>query len=185
MDFIALMHDWGSPFAAPEDPDGPVYQHFGRASRRLTNLASYDHSTYRSEHHAPDAVVNRSSVPASFLPALREDDRSEIIAELMDSDLSDSDSDDDEPGVTWAAVPASIVLSTIPEEPCDEDISDQDLRAAFGLLNVSGQGSECTICLEDNSDVVTRCGHHFHTRCISKWLTDKGSCPNCRAPLQE
>ncbi|KAH7287762.1 hypothetical protein KP509_32G073100 [Ceratopteris richardii] len=47
----------------------------------------------------------------------------------------------------------------------------------------------CSICLSDKPDrpVVTRCGHLFCSRCISRWMsTFRGThstCPNCEAYL--
>jgi hypothetical protein len=49
----------------------------------------------------------------------------------------------------------------------------------------------CTICLEsieenvvsENANVKTRCGHHFHSGCLEKWVCN--TCPVCRAVLDE
>jgi len=45
--------------------------------------------------------------------------------------------------------------------------------------------AECTICLTDVTDsneggTVKRCGHTFHNECLTNWLMNKNSCPNCR-----
>lgn len=44
--------------------------------------------------------------------------------------------------------------------------------------------SECSICMEqiinENDKVITRCNHHFHSRCLSRWTMQNDSCPNCR-----
>ena len=39
-------------------------------------------------------------------------------------------------------------------------------------------------CLSNDTDCRTlECDHTFHLKCISKWATDKATCPMCRAPL--
>lgn len=46
---------------------------------------------------------------------------------------------------------------------------------------------ECTICLcsvEKTEKIYeNNCGHIFHKDCIEKWLTNSGSCPNCKAQI--
>ncbi len=44
---------------------------------------------------------------------------------------------------------------------------------------------ECSICLEiiKKNGNKTKCGHHFHKKCIKKWRRIKHNCPNCRAHL--
>ena len=43
----------------------------------------------------------------------------------------------------------------------------------------------CSICLEQqNMDtVLIKCGHSFHKNCISKWIEQKRTCPNCNLNL--
>ena len=58
------------------------------------------------------------------------------------------------------------------------------LHKIFGSRD---DGQSCAICLE-NLDWDTRkqslaCGHRFHTRCIHRWLSDKKTCPCCRAAV--
>ena len=41
----------------------------------------------------------------------------------------------------------------------------------------------CVICLDDfygDEQEALRCGHHFHTKCIQRWLSRNPSCPQCR-----
>jgi hypothetical protein len=45
----------------------------------------------------------------------------------------------------------------------------------------------CGICLEDDGPKVAlrACGHTFHGRCISKWLTEcRANCPICKAEVR-
>jgi hypothetical protein len=41
----------------------------------------------------------------------------------------------------------------------------------------------CPICDEAPSNLQTPCGHQFCEPCLQKWLSDKHSCPYCRANL--
>lgn len=44
---------------------------------------------------------------------------------------------------------------------------------------------ECSICLNSifRNDMVTKCGHVFHERCIKKWLENHTTCPLCRTQI--
>lgn len=49
---------------------------------------------------------------------------------------------------------------------------------------------ECSICLDDicvnTNNMITECGHRFHTSCIMKHAAYNGfNCPNCRAEMAE
>ena len=52
----------------------------------------------------------------------------------------------------------------------------------------SEHGNECSICQDNYNDgeEVTElpCKHNYHGACISKWLTQKNSCPVCRAEVE-
>lgn len=39
---------------------------------------------------------------------------------------------------------------------------------------------ECTICLENNTDVILSCHHKFHEECILIWFKNQATCPVCR-----
>ncbi len=38
----------------------------------------------------------------------------------------------------------------------------------------------CGICFDEDTDLLTKCGHRFHRSCISPWLDQNPSCPTCR-----
>lgn len=42
--------------------------------------------------------------------------------------------------------------------------------------------NECSICYENlvYTEMITKCKHIFHNRCINKWLITNNTCPNCR-----
>lgn len=55
-------------------------------------------------------------------------------------------------------------------------------------LELTGSGSECTICLSEfkhgvHVRVLPVCNHGFHVRCIDKWLSTQCTCPTCRRCL--
>lgn len=41
---------------------------------------------------------------------------------------------------------------------------------------------ECCVCMCDNCDVISTCGHYFHKKCMDKWLVQTRNCPFCRHP---
>ena len=44
---------------------------------------------------------------------------------------------------------------------------------------------ECVICLEElQSFSALPCGHCFHSKCISDWISKNMSCPECRVKLR-
>ncbi|XAR60755.1 hypothetical protein NMG60_11034246 [Bertholletia excelsa] len=48
--------------------------------------------------------------------------------------------------------------------------------------------TECSICLglfeeEEMIKVLPKCNHAYHSECIDRWLSNRSSCPLCRAPL--
>jgi len=65
--------------------------------------------------------------------------------------------------------------------------SDLKLRE-FSDTDLSTDGEVCSVCLSayDAPDVLIRlpCDHLFHEHCISRWLQQDGSCPQCRFNLR-
>ena len=39
---------------------------------------------------------------------------------------------------------------------------------------------ECSICLENNTDLKLPCNHCFHEKCLAEWFEEKPTCPMCR-----
>ena len=45
---------------------------------------------------------------------------------------------------------------------------------------------DCTICMDpvySDQEQRLRCGHSFHSGCVSVWLKRQGTCPLCRAQI--
>lgn len=68
-------------------------------------------------------------------------------------------------------------------------ISSEDDDVQF-IRVVPARGSmtehECCICTEDISTKTlhtTKCGHHYHKKCLNKWLKINNTCPMCRNEL--
>jgi E3 ubiquitin-protein ligase ATL6/9/15/31/42/55 len=38
----------------------------------------------------------------------------------------------------------------------------------------------CSICQENECDMITECNHNFHRRCLNRWLERRQTCPVCR-----
>jgi hypothetical protein len=56
------------------------------------------------------------------------------------------------------------------------------------IFDLFGEVGICTICQEDFTDgerarAISKCQHTFHIDCIDNWLSKKGACPLCRAPI--
>eukprot|EP01054_Gregarina_sp_Poly1_P008433 Gregarina_sp_Poly_1__8432@NODE_496_length_7929_cov_119_942508_g394_i1_p2_GENE_NODE_496_length_7929_cov_119_942508_g394_i1NODE_496_length_7929_cov_119_942508_g394_i1_p2_ORF_typecomplete_len811_score137_27zfC3HC4_2/PF13923_6/4_7e10zfRING_2/PF13639_6/7_3e10zfC3HC4/PF00097_25/1_1e08zfrbx1/PF12678_7/4_1e08zfC3HC4_3/PF13920_6/6_4e08zfANAPC11/PF12861_7/2_5e07zfANAPC11/PF12861_7/7_9e03Ubox/PF04564_15/2_5e06ProkRING_4/PF14447_6/4_1e06zfRING_5/PF14634_6/2_9e05zfRING_UBOX/PF13445_6/5e05zfC3HC4_4/PF15227_6/ len=61
------------------------------------------------------------------------------------------------------------------------DHVDAALLSRLQQLN-GDRESECSVCLDHNTEVTTPCGHPFHRDCILDWLAKRhASCPMCRA----
>lgn len=65
-------------------------------------------------------------------------------------------------------------------------------KAYSDLLNeeeISESSGHCVICLdeyaEDTPVMRLKCGHHFHTDCVLKWLDEKEQCPICLQDFQK
>ncbi|CAJ1400386.1 unnamed protein product [Effrenium voratum] len=45
--------------------------------------------------------------------------------------------------------------------------------------------ADCAICLEQQPDIVTACGHVFHRECLARCLQQSGQCPMCRQVIKQ
>ncbi|CAN5951319.1 unnamed protein product, partial [Sphagnum jensenii] len=61
-------------------------------------------------------------------------------------------------------------------------LTKQNLCSVF-VLYQNNEDVQCSICLNTQSDCVTSCDHHFHTKCIITWLCQSSTCPYCRTRL--
>ncbi|ESQ39911.1 hypothetical protein EUTSA_v10001049mg [Eutrema salsugineum] len=55
-------------------------------------------------------------------------------------------------------------------------------------LELAGAEAECAICLSEfeqgeSIQVLEKCHHGFHVKCINKWLSSRSSCPTCRTSI--
>lgn len=68
---------------------------------------------------------------------------------------------------------------------------NEDLEAKLKMASkvvqwreVKDEPHECSICMDEcKNEIQLECGHVFHELCISQWLGEKTSCPNCREQL--
>ena len=56
------------------------------------------------------------------------------------------------------------------------------LQTKFAKANDNDDDDEICFCMEEKADEIVElpCKHKFHISCISKWLVNNNSCPNCR-----
>ncbi|KAH7366281.1 hypothetical protein KP509_18G071100 [Ceratopteris richardii] len=58
------------------------------------------------------------------------------------------------------------------------------LSPSVSMLTRDGDRNTCPTCLEEYASEKQRkslrCGHHFHTGCILRWLDNSNRCPVCR-----
>ncbi|KAE8725347.1 RING-H2 finger protein ATL79 [Hibiscus syriacus] len=52
-------------------------------------------------------------------------------------------------------------------------------------MKLAGEEAECAICLSEfvegeGIQVLAKCNHGFHVKCIQQWLSSHSSCPTCR-----
>lgn len=67
-----------------------------------------------------------------------------------------------------------IVSKTIIIEPIDE----LNKKKFFNL-----QTTECILCLDSFTNIITNCGHKFCSQCIELWIKKNHSCPICRLEI--
>lgn len=48
------------------------------------------------------------------------------------------------------------------------------------IYTYSSENKECSICLEENTNIKLDCNHHFHEDCILDWFQHNVNCPICR-----
>ncbi|KZV66384.1 hypothetical protein PENSPDRAFT_585373 [Peniophora sp. CONT] len=65
----------------------------------------------------------------------------------------------------------------------------QDGRTKLKLELLGLSVDKCGICLAQMRDGeagarAEDCKHAFHEKCLRRWLAQRGTCPNCREPLQ-
>lgn len=78
---------------------------------------------------------------------------------------------------------SNSLISTIYDKPTD------CFKDKYKRIKKEEEDIECNICFEHfkeneyKRDIV--CGHHFHKKCIDKWINkyNKFSCPTCRCNI--
>lgn len=51
------------------------------------------------------------------------------------------------------------------------------------LLTRKMEVHNCSICLENVTNVPLKCGHAFHDECVLEWFKINNTCPNCRCVI--
>ena len=79
--------------------------------------------------------------------------------------------------------------------PCQRNFCDNNCRRLHRLEEQERQrefeirprtrafARSCSICMNDNPDFITECGHQFHRECLRQWRRREHTCPQCRGPI--
>ncbi|CAN8245686.1 unnamed protein product [Cochlearia groenlandica] len=75
-----------------------------------------------------------------------------------------------------------------PEVACSSTTPSHTLVYSTELELAGGAEAECAICLSEfeqgeSIQVLEKCHHGFHVKCIHKWLSSRSSCPTCRTSI--
>ncbi|KAF8117119.1 hypothetical protein N665_0012s0124 [Sinapis alba] len=89
-------------------------------------------------------------------------------------------------------------LRSTPEIDANDHKPDAEADGSFTIptptlvyssdLELAGAQAECAICLSEfeqgeSIQVLEKCHHGFHVKCIHKWLCSHSSCPTCRTSI--
>ena len=83
---------------------------------------------------------------------------------------------------------AERVSAQAPDLPAGQQASD--IMSSGQALRSQPSAEECSLCMHRTVDTVAGCGHSFCASCLSQWEAvpktgGGGSCPLCRAALEE
>jgi hypothetical protein len=59
----------------------------------------------------------------------------------------------------------------------------QLLPMSSSTINVN-EVEQCSICHDNNSNIITECDHQFCYQCLNAWFNKHQSCPYCRNPFE-
>ncbi|KAJ0242696.1 RING-H2 finger protein ATL79 [Hirschfeldia incana] len=89
-------------------------------------------------------------------------------------------------------------LRSAPETEADDHKPDLEADVSYTIpfptvvyssdIELAGAQAECAICLSEFEEgesiqVLEKCHHGFHVKCIHKWLSSRSSCPTCRTSI--
>ncbi|XP_059306519.1 E3 ubiquitin-protein ligase SGR9, amyloplastic-like [Lycium ferocissimum] len=84
---------------------------------------------------------------------------------------------------TKLPVVADVPRGFFEVQPCVTPIDDFVINRSIGDL----MDDTCPVCQDEfkheNEVITTYCSHAFHTSCLLPWLSQKNTCPTCRAVL--
>lgn len=75
------------------------------------------------------------------------------------------------------------------EQRHDDNTNDAAIECTLTIQKDDTAVPDCSICTDafvvggDSVMTLPSCGHTFHTRCATTWLTQHNTCPYCRAEL--
>lgn len=78
-----------------------------------------------------------------------------------------------------------LILDIRNNEIIDYGIDGKGLYKKRNFVLKSFGSTECSICMDSTSEIITKCGHMFCKMCIKKSLDMKNECPYCRSEIQD
>ena len=77
------------------------------------------------------------------------------------------------------------------KETPDHPMTDDEIQACLTTIHwdcIGWWGDQCAVCqeqFEHGEDVcMLHCLHAYHKDCLSQWLQDHSTCPNCRRNVE-
>ena len=88
----------------------------------------------------------------------------------------------------YDAVNQSLVPRQLFTDGEDTRVITTSYNIILPCIECNDQEVECAICMCDDIDQQSgggrlRCGHYFHNKCISQWLSTSLTCPCCRSSV--
>ena len=87
----------------------------------------------------------------------------------------------------------SSISDRTEKQSFDKNLKKLQQLQREGQLNTNFLSNNCAICLEeikpsigpqqeelDDTNVILKCGHNFHKKCLKDWIQKKNECPLCK-----
>ena len=112
---------------------------------------------------------------------------SSVTEQLTDVHISVGSGSDDAKEGSEKEEPQKVETNSQPQSPKDEEQPLPTKSTTNGRYTTNC--TECSICIDEfevgqKIRILPRCGHAFHTDCITPWLTERqGCCPLCKSEV--
>lgn len=87
----------------------------------------------------------------------------------------------------WISIDLLVFMGFVPKSQADQMSNFQTVAYDAAVFGKGEDAQECACCAEvfNARKVIkaTPCGHHFHEKCLGRWMTVASTCPLCRFEL--